>query len=120
MVHLEKQVVEIAPDMTSILENGTEIMETPGVHYKDSFPELTLKCHHSGHPAVCGPKLREARGSFSEQKNRESRSSSLSTLLLPLEPSGQDSCLFTRVCQLSTFSRVLERSPARAPSKKKN
>lgn len=30
MVHLEKQVVEIAPDMTSILENGTEIMETPG------------------------------------------------------------------------------------------
>lgn len=30
MVHLEKQVVKMAPDMTSILENGEGIMETPG------------------------------------------------------------------------------------------
>lgn len=40
MVHSEKQVVEIAPDMTSILENGTEIMETPGG--KTVQPELVL------------------------------------------------------------------------------
>lgn len=29
-MHLEKQVVKMAPDMTSILENGGGIMETPG------------------------------------------------------------------------------------------
>lgn len=53
------------------------------------------------------PGPREAIGEcHSVQKNSAQRSANLSEL------SGQGSCLFTQACQLSTFSRVLERHPA--------